>query len=87
MLILSTAQQLENGWEKNRKWLDLVAKSGTPLFVSIEEGVLTDEIKNDISTAFEYASKNTVIAQPVDWEEKEIPEKWVTAYGNAEHKF
>ena len=74
-------------WEKNKQWLDLVAKSGTPLFVSIEEGVLTDEIKNDISKAFKYASENTVIAQPVDWEEKEIPEKWVTAYGKAEYKF
>lgn len=74
-------------WENNKKWLNLLAKSGTPLFVSIEEGVLTDEIKNDISAAFKYASENTIIAYPVDWEEKEIPEKWVTAYGKVEYKF
>ena len=30
-------------WEKNRQWLDLLAHSGTPLFVSFKRGSVTPE--------------------------------------------
>ncbi len=32
-------------WQKNRQWLDVLAKSGTPLFVSIAEDAYNEEIK------------------------------------------
>ena len=30
-------------WDKNRQWADVLAKSGTPLFVSAKPGVLNPE--------------------------------------------
>jgi len=32
-------------WDKRKQWLDLVARSGTPLFVSVDRSVVTPEIK------------------------------------------
>ncbi len=40
-------------WEKNAMWLDLLAQSGTPLFVSCAEDCRTDDVKNAVTKAFE----------------------------------
>ena len=68
-------------WEQNRQWLDVLAKSGTPLFVSIAEDAYTDEIKADIKSAFEKASVNTTVSKPLDWMETKTPSEWESAYG------
>lgn len=75
------------GWEKNRQWLDLLSKSGTPLFVSIAEDCYTDEIKKDIAFAMERASKMVQPSKPVDWLETRMPRMWESVYGTDEYNW
>ncbi len=77
----------EISWDKNREWLDVLSKSGTPLFVSIAEDAFSDEIKEDITKAFKIASENTIISKPVDWFTSKTPKKWLTAFGEDEYNF
>lgn len=68
-------------WEINKKWLDVLSKSGTPLFVSIDEASFDDEVKNDISDAFKRAAENSMVSKPLDWQENILPNKWLSTYG------
>lgn len=68
-------------WEKNRQWLDVLAKSGTPLFVSIAENAYTDEVKNDIKEAFECSCMAKNVSKPLDWLESKIPSIWESDFG------
>lgn len=68
-------------WQTNRKWLDVVAKSGTPLFVSIAEDAFTDEVKADLKIAFAKAAANTEISQPLDWLDSPTPCVWKSSFG------
>ncbi len=68
-------------WEKNRQWLDVLSKSGTALFVSIADDAYSDEVKADITTAFEKAAVNTKPSRPVDWMEDMTPHVWESEYG------
>ena len=68
-------------WAKNRQWLDLLAKSGTPLFVSVAEDAYDQRIKKDISDAFSKASEKHNVSRPADWLENTTPEKWVSDFG------
>ncbi len=61
-------------WEKNRQWLDLLASSGTPLFVSC--GKATDEQKEDLRSAYCKAQQKHSI-RPLDWMETRTPEHWL----------
>jgi len=63
-------------WELNKQWLDLLANSGTPLFVSAKPDCMTDEIKNDLRAAFKAASVQSDIAVPEDWEYNNSPRLW-----------
>ena len=68
-------------WDINRKWLDVLSKSGTPLFVSIGEDAYSDRVKTDIRAAFARAAKNQVPSRPLDWLETNIPARWQSAFG------
>ena len=72
-------------WSVNKKWLDVLSKSGTPLFVSIAEDCFTNEIKNDIMAAMEKTDKNNKISKPLDWLETKTPEKWESSFGIDEY--
>ena len=61
-------------WEKNRQWLDLLAGSGTPLFVSV--GKATDEQKADLKAAYRKAQQSHTI-RPLDWMETRTPARWL----------
>lgn len=74
-------------WDKNSQWLDVLAKSGTPLFVSIAEDIDFDKIKNDIESAFIKASENGETSKPVDWMENKVSERWESAYGTDEYNW
>ena len=71
----------ELDWNINRRWLDVLAKSGTPLFISIGDDAYTDEVKADITAAFKMAVSNDVVSRPVDWMENMIPQVWDSAFG------
>lgn len=68
-------------WQKNREWLDVLAKSGTPLFVSIAEDAYTGEVKKDISKAFEIAKKASNASRPADWQTTKVPKIWESDFG------
>lgn len=72
-------------WDKNKKWLDVLAKSGTPLFISIAEDAKYDEIKGDITEALKKASKDVLVSKPIDWMENIQPRHWESAYGSDEY--
>ena len=61
-------------WKLNRQWLDVLAKSGTPPFVSVADGAFTDEIKKDISAAFECAAAAENPSFPTDAGITQTPE-------------
>jgi alpha-galactosidase len=44
-------------WEKNRQWMDLVARSGTPLFISAQPESVGREQRPAIRAAFESAAR------------------------------
>ena len=64
-------------WELNRQWLDLLAKSGSPLFVSCEPNSVDEQIKNDLKEAFSHSSCQTQALVPLDWEYNKNPVKWL----------
>ena len=64
-------------WHLNKQWLDLVARSGTPLLVSIDPKTATPEQKRDVARAFELASVEQQIAQPLDWLHTSSPSEYM----------
>ena len=63
-------------WDKNRQWADVLAKSGTPLFVSAKPGVLNPEEFEELHQIMLRASEQKEHFVPLDWEETDCPEIW-----------
>jgi alpha-galactosidase len=63
-------------WEKNKQWMELVAKSSTPLFVSAQPDAIGDEQKKAIKECFRLASQDLPIGEPIDWMGNAYPVKW-----------
>lgn len=63
-------------WDKNKQWMELVAKSGTPLFISAQAEATGDLLRKDIKECFKAASQNVPLGEPLDWMENAIPKKW-----------
>lgn len=63
-------------WKKNRQWLDVLSKSGSPLFVSCDPDEATEEIKKDIKKAFSINSSQKHAYFPLDWQTSFIPKEW-----------
>jgi alpha-galactosidase len=63
-------------WEKNKQWMELLAKSGTTLFISAQPNATGAEQKVAIKACFKLASQNLPVAEPLDWMENAFPEKW-----------
>lgn len=63
-------------WELNRRWLEILSKSGTPLFVSPSPDVLNDEIYADLKAAYAVNSEQKDVLEPMDWMENICPEIW-----------
>lgn len=70
---------LENNieWNLNKQWLELLAKSGSPLFVSAEPSALTDEMKRDLKEAFAINTIQENEAEPLDWLYNNEPQRWM----------
>jgi alpha-galactosidase len=64
-------------WRLNKQWLDLLARSGTPLFVSIAPTAFGPEQKAAVKAAFSIASQPQKVAEPLDWLNNNEPEHWV----------
>lgn len=63
-------------WELNRQWLDVVARSGTPLFVSADPDALGTAQREALTRAFATAAQPTAPAEPLDWMQTTCPRRW-----------
>ena len=63
-------------WEKNKQWADLLAKSGTPLFISVKPGILSPEQIEELHQMMLVASEQKQHFVPVDWQETDCPQVW-----------
>jgi alpha-galactosidase len=63
-------------WDLSARWLDLVARSGTPLFVSADPRSLNAEVKEAVKKAFAAAARPQPIAEPLDWMDTTTPGRW-----------
>jgi alpha-galactosidase len=63
-------------WEKNRQWMDVLARSGTALFISPGEGARTPEHQETIRDAFQIAAAGGTAAKPATWLQESTPQEW-----------
>lgn len=63
-------------WEKNKQWLQLLAESSAPLFISGQPDALGAEQKQAIKDSFAKAAKPQPLAEPLDWLGNPRPAKW-----------
>lgn len=72
-------------WEMNRKWLDVLSRSSTPLFVSADPKALTPQIENEIAQAFQRASQSQDLLIPCGWTGNTCPSVWKNAVQSFEY--
>ncbi len=72
-------------WELNKMWLELLAKSGTPLFVAPDPKKVNAEQFEDLRRALEISSKPQPIGEPLDWLYNDCPARW--RFGDEERTF
>lgn len=63
-------------WSMNKQWADVLAQSGTPLFISVRPNILDETEKQELHEILKVASKQKHHVIPVDWEETTCPEHW-----------
>ena len=64
-------------WELNRQWIDLLAKSGTPMFLSCPDGALSEEQEAELKKLYRIASEQKSTAEPLDWMWNSTPSQWL----------
>lgn len=63
-------------WKLNKQWMDLLARSGTAMFISASTDALVPEVRQAIREAFSRASEVQPNVEPLDWMESLTPSKW-----------
>ncbi|MEA2735192.1 MAG: alpha-galactosidase [Humisphaera sp.] len=63
-------------WKRTRQWLDLVARSGTPLFISLQRKAATPEVRKGVEAALTAAAAEQPLGEPLDWMESQTPRRW-----------
>jgi len=63
-------------WDKNKQWMELVAQSGTPLFISAQPDATGGPQRKEIKECFKAASLNAPLGEPLDWMETAVPKRW-----------
>lgn len=63
-------------WDRNKQWLQLLAESGAPLFISAQPEALGSAQKTAIKNAFAQAAKIQPLGEPLDWQDTMLPKKW-----------
>ncbi len=64
-------------WSKNKQWMELLAKSSAPLFISAQPDAIGEEQTKFIKECFTNAARPQPIAEPVDWLTNPFPSKWL----------
>ncbi|MDB5130724.1 MAG: alpha-galactosidase [Mucilaginibacter sp.] len=63
-------------WEKNKQWMQLLAESGAPLFISAQPNALGAEQKAFIKLCFANAARVQPVGEPLDWLTNPFPARW-----------
>jgi len=63
-------------WKYNRRWLHLLAHSGTPLFLSSARSSKSSFDFEEMKEAFRLSSLQEDSCEPLDWMTNNIPSKW-----------
>ena len=63
-------------WEMNRQWLDVIARTGTALFISADPRATGHDQKKAMAEAFRIAAAGGSGASATDWLETTSPEYW-----------
>jgi alpha-galactosidase len=63
-------------WIKNRQWMQLLAESGTPLFISAQPNAIGPDQKEWIKKSFSDAASIQPVGEPLDWLTNSIPSHW-----------
>jgi len=72
-------------WRLNRQWLDLLARSGTMLSVSLDPGALGADQRRDLRAALATAARPQPLGEPLDWQRTVWPARWRLM--GTEHRF
>ncbi|HYN06313.1 MAG TPA: hypothetical protein VES67_02885 [Vicinamibacterales bacterium] len=63
-------------WAFNRQWLDLLARSGTMLFLSLAPDALGEAQRRDLRDALAIAARPQPLGEPLDWQQTAWPSRW-----------
>lgn len=63
-------------WKLNRQWADVLAESGTSLFISVKPGILGETEKEELRAILQKASTQTSHKIPLDWMDNDCPQIW-----------
>jgi alpha-galactosidase len=63
-------------WRLNEQWMELLAASGTSMFVSTQPTYVKEKQKAALSRAYARASRPQRLVQPLDWIENACPSRW-----------
>ncbi|MDQ2752344.1 MAG: hypothetical protein M3R72_04900, partial [Bacteroidota bacterium] len=63
-------------WSKNKQWMQLLAQSSAPLFISAQPEAVGAEQKAFIKNCFTEAAKEQPIGEPLDWLTNPFPSVW-----------
>jgi alpha-galactosidase len=64
-------------WEKDRQFLEAVARSGTALFVSVDPTKIGPDVKREMSIWMRHALDGGAMhAEPLDWLTTTAPRRW-----------
>jgi alpha-galactosidase len=74
-------------WDLTRQWLDLVARSATPLFVSADPAATGEREKKALKAALAIAAAPPQGAEPLDWMETTVPARWRGPDGVSEYEW
>ena len=68
----------QTDWAIHRQILDLVARSGTALFVSVDPATRSDSVDADLAAALRIALDGGVLGgvEPLDWLRTSTPTEW-----------
>jgi len=63
-------------WDKNKQWMQLLAESSAPLFISAQPDALGPEQREFVKQCFAKAAKVQPVGEPLDWLTNPLPAKW-----------
>jgi len=63
-------------WEKTEQWLDLVARSGSVLFTSLDMSVVGPAQEAKLKEVLAIAAAGQPLGEPLDWLDTNCPEQW-----------